>query len=131
MQYAEVIFETGAHSICSVDDLDAFKEGLKIQHNRAATGERGGPVGHPAERIVKVLLYDDHPAEYGATINSKELSKALEGVAVGGEVSPVELRQVTGELMSPMFKADEVGPHDSAFKMKETGELDLSFLEDK
>lgn len=61
MPFYEVIYETGAYSVAEYADEKEALGALKSHHTRATNGEVGGPPGHPAERIVKVFVYDQHP----------------------------------------------------------------------
>lgn len=129
--YAEVIYETGSHSVATVDDLDAFKEALLVQHNRAKQGAVGGPALHPAERIKKVLLYKEHPGDYnaGALLPANTIKAVVDKLAMGGEVSIEQLRNTLVVAAQPIKSLDEIsGPHDSLFRAQEVEELDLGYM---
>lgn len=126
MPFYELIYETGAHSIAFADsDADVLR-GVKAQHERALTGDVGGPSGHPAERVKRVLKYDRHPADLnpGAVISEADLSAAVEGFverkAIGGEVSVNELKAALDAVVSPVVHS---GPHESNYAMAERNEL--------
>lgn len=131
-KFAEVIYETGAHSIISYEDEAEMLAGLKEQQRRAIAGERGGPTGHPAERIKKVLLYDEHPGDYmlsGLVDASKlksDTSSMIDKVSMGGQASVWELISQLRQYMTALIPArDKLSAHESWYKMSETGELEL------
>lgn len=129
--YAEVIYETGSHSVVSVDNLEELKEGLLNQHNRAREGAAGGPAMHSAERVKKVLLYKEHPADYnaGGLLPVNTIKDVVEGIAMGGEVSIEQLRNALVVAAQPIKSLDEISsPHDSIFRAKESSELDLGYM---
>lgn len=136
MKHAEIIYETGSKSIVSYDDLKKLKDGLNEQHRRATRGNPGGPLGHSAERIKKVLLYDSHPGDlYESGLLPVEVLKTqvpdlIDSVQIGGQVSVWELINKLRELISPLTKAEDTGAHDSMHLAVETESLDLAFLED-
>lgn len=122
MNYYEVIFEDGSHSIMSGDDA-AVTNALDEQHNRATNGQPGGPSGQPAARIKKVLRYDVHPQDLNedqtvsVEVAQKTVTEALKTFKSG--VVPVhELAATIRELSSPIV---ESGPHDSNYKMESVG----------
>ena len=127
----EVIYETGSHSVVQPENEEDAKEALKEQHRRASAGEQGGPTGHAAERVKRVLVYDDHPANILNTMHKDEaLARAKEVVnELADENGVVDLSAVGREIeYRPRV---ESGPHESNYRMDETDELDLSFLDDK
>lgn len=130
-KYAEVIYETGSHAVLSYENIDDLKSGLLTQHQRAVKGEVGGPTGHPAERVTKVLLYDEHPADYNAsgTISAKDLASLADSLSVGGQISANELTQRLAYMTSPVVLPAE-GRHDSIFVAPSTDELALDFLKE-
>jgi hypothetical protein len=137
VQFAEVIYETGSHSVMSYESEDELKRALKAHHDRAVNGAPGGPTGHPAERVKSVLLYDRHPADFNPAMSmskdvmDKEVSQALElhandqEGAVGIEQAAAQIRRLADPLD---HQAIEESPHNSMFRMPETGNLDLAFL---
>lgn len=129
MKHAEVIFETGSKSVVSYSNEDELKSFIAEQHRRAIMGEVGGPTGHPAERITKVLLYDQHPANYlaGGRVDAKALSELVKGMTEDGTVDAQQLTQALRDEVSPVYPNAQ-GRHESQYKMPETSELDLSFL---
>lgn len=124
--FYEVIYETGNHSMASYDTDDEAREALEEQHRRAQEGEKGGPTGHAAERIVKVLKYDSHPASLNESqaLPASEViaafNKCVSEKAVGDLVSVPEIAASLRELTSPVV---ESGPHESNFKAEESAEL--------
>lgn len=131
MPFAEVIYEPGSKSVVQYDSLDELKAGLSEQHRKAKAGEVGGPGGHPAERITRVLLYSVHPADHNrdGVVHTEELNKLIEGMT--GSDSSVDITQLVEALRdeaSPIFPQDQ-GRHESMFKM-EAEELPTDFLED-
>ena len=129
MPFWEVIYETGNMSVISVDDEKAAKAGLAEQHRRARDGEVGGPTGHPAERIKRVLVYDTHPGEDQTGLHKDEaLARAKELInALADENGVVDARAVADAFV-PVPLDGSAGPHDSKHFAKETDELTLDFL---
>lgn len=126
MPYYEVIYETGAHSIAEYTGDEEAMLAINAHHDRARNGQPGGPTGHPAERIARILKYDRHPAEFGESqaINVEDLQKELAVIVahttVGDMVSVPEVAAAVRDITNPTV---ESGPHDSNYKMKETTEL--------
>lgn len=126
MPFYEVIYETGAHSIMFVEDENEALEALTVHHERATNGEVGGPSGHTAERIKRVLVYDEHPGSYGESqaVPTKDVhtafSAALDKHAVGDLVSVPQLTAELRDITNPLV---ESGPHESNYKAPETSEL--------
>ena len=129
MPYYEVIFETGDHSIAFAESEEEMRQGLEVHHERAKAGMQGGPAGHRAERVKRVLEYDRHPADYGVTMThdaatvSKALNESISKVTdPDGKVHVPALNPELSQLTSPV--ALRSGPHDSSYKAKEVRELD-------
>lgn len=134
MPYYEVIFENGRSSIASYKDDDDALAAVGAHHARAKRGEVGGPTGHPAERIVKLLKYDRHPAEYNLAnaLTADELNKLVpdlikELADANGVVSVGALSAEVRALSHPMVVGS--GPHESNFKMKESGVIEADAIE--
>jgi hypothetical protein len=130
-KHAEVIYETGAHSVISVDSLDELKAGLAEHHRRAMTGEDGGPAGHPAERIKRVILYDYHPADFnvGGKLDAASVHELLEGMTgTDGTLDADQLNAAVRDETSPVYPVNQ-GRHESIYKM-DGEEMDLAFLGD-
>lgn len=131
MKYWEVIYENGEHSIMSVEDEGEALAALEVQHERAKAGLPGGPTGHPATRISRVLEYSQHPSEYGSNQNvsadeaKSRFADALKNATVDGVVNIGELESQMRELIYPMVDSE---PHDSNYKMKEDREVKLAWL---
>lgn len=124
-KYAEVIYETGDKSVVSYETEDQLISAVTEQHRRAKAGEDAGPqTGRPAERVSRVLLYDEHPADaYTNTISATDLASLASGLSVGGEVSQNELVSALSAAASPITEI-ETDRHASLFKAKETSELE-------
>lgn len=132
MNYYEVIYETGAHSVVSGESDDEALRGIREQHKRAVNGEDGGPAGHPAERVKAVLKYDRHPADFGSDntlseeVAKKQLSELVKGSADdNGVVHMGALASNIRELTDPVdSKSVAKSRHASMFKAKEVEALD-------
>lgn len=129
--YAEIIYETGSKSVVKVDSESELREALEVQHRRAIQGQAGGPGNHAAERVKRVLFYDEHPADYnpGATVSVEKLTQLMGDASVAGEVSVAQVDALVRDEASPVYPQDQ-GRHESIYKAPETGEMDLSFLEE-
>jgi hypothetical protein len=126
--YAEVIFEPGSKSVLQFDSEDELKGFLEEHHRRALAGEDGGPTGHAAERISRVIVYKSHPGDYaGNAVSSDNLKNLLDGMTQeGGVVDGNQLMSAIRDEMSPVYPVDQ-GRHESIYKM-EGQDYDLSFL---
>lgn len=92
-------------------------------------------MSRPAFRAKRVLLYDQHPAdlvpvgnEGTMPVDASAVKSLVDGMA--GEGDKVNMHQLTQALRdeaSPVF-AQNPGKFESQYKMPETSELDLSFL---
>jgi hypothetical protein len=128
MPFYEIIYETGTKSVVYNDSEEEMLEGVKAQHQRALKGEPGGPTGHPAERVVKIEVYEKHPNEYNveqvmsAEVMTKEVTELIKSKADAGSVSIPEIANAVRGLSHPML--DEAGPHESIFKMKSVKTID-------
>lgn len=130
--FYEIIYETGAHSVAEyADDAEAI-DAVRSHHSRATSGERATESNEdsgPAERIVAVLKYNDHPATYGESqaFNSSDVTaivnSAVEQLAVGDMVSVAEVAAAVKDISSPVVSSE---PHESNYKMAEVGQLDSS-----
>lgn len=142
----EVIFEDGSHAIANYLDDDEAKLALTAHHERAKNGESAKPMSTPrndlgetpvfdpdraAVRIVKALVYDNHPADYGvgrevATADLKsKVATSLSSLESDGTVNLEELAQQIRALSSPLI-AERKSRHDSSYVMVESRELDWS-----
>lgn len=131
MPHYEVIFETGAHSVMYADSDEEALEGLNEQHRRAVAGEFGGHAGRernfPAERVKEVLVYDEHPSDFGqdGTVSGEVALAELTGRLKGKKVVSVEELAAEIRQLSSAIDTDaiEESRHNSQFKMKETKKL--------
>jgi len=120
--FAELIFETGSKSVGEYKDEEEVLAAVKAHHERARGGDAGGPTGHPAERVVRVELYDQHPGDLNelqtmsTDVAKKELEAAMKDLDEGGAISVTELAARIRNLSSPLV--DEPGRHDSAYRME-------------
>ena len=132
MPYYEIVYETGAHGVAFYEDDEERDAALAGHHTKALSGERGGPSGHPAERINKVLDYGDtHPGTLNedqtlsADVAKKELDAALKAATdENGVVSITDLTAAIRDTTRPLEDRNAGSPHDSIFKAKEQGEVD-------
>ena len=120
MAFYEVIYESGAHSVMACEDEEEMLEGLTEHHRRALAGEVGGPHGGPAERVKRVLRYEDHPNQFNPdqVVPLSEVKALLKGN--GAEVSVAELTASIRDLTHPIV---ESGPHESNYRMEEAEEI--------
>jgi len=124
--FYETIFENGLHTVASYDNDEEALRAIKEHHRRAVSGETGGPAGHPAERIKRVLVYERHPDDYGqtGTVNVNHLNEAvavfMEEKALGGLVSVNEAAAMIRDLSDPVVDSS---PHESNYLMTESREL--------
>jgi hypothetical protein len=123
MPFYEVIYETGAYSVVQADTDEAALEGIKAHHARALEGIVGGPTGHPAERVKRVLKYDEHPGDYmgSGLVTAKEAKAAVDAVAVGDQVSVWEAAAAIRNLVDPLANT---AAHESNYKAPEVAELE-------
>jgi hypothetical protein len=124
--YYEVIYEPGTKSVAFYENDEEALSALNAHKERALSGQPATPESstHPspdapaavgswaAERPIKVFVYDTHPAEYEADIDTSSLSG-----------SPQEMITQIRELASA--NASDPGPQDSQYKMEPSRELDL------
>ncbi|HEY6019354.1 MAG TPA: hypothetical protein VIY48_05445, partial [Candidatus Paceibacterota bacterium] len=125
--FYEVIYETGTHSVIFAESDEDALPGLNEHHRRAVEGEEGGPTGHAAERIKKVLKYEEHPMATAGNQNvnadglKEMVNTIIEEKGVGGEVSVPEVAAAIRQLTSPVALNND--PHESDFIASEVGEL--------
>lgn len=126
MSHYEIIYEDGSHSVAEYDtDAEALSAAGE-QHRRAVNGEKGGPDGHPAARVKRVLKYSEHPANFGVdkTVAGAELYHVLDGLAADkGTVDIDEFTAKIRDLSSAVIT--DSAPHDTNYKMAEDEELVL------
>ena len=136
MPFYELTFEPGTSSVAFYDSEDEMKAAVAAHHQRALKGEPGGPIGQPAERVVAVRQYDEHPNDYNladtlsADVAKSEVDALIKaGAASNDGVIPMgQLAVEVRRLTDPMVVAKE-NAFDSNFKMKEKANLKLDFLE--
>lgn len=134
MPFYETIFENGRSSIGFSKSDEDFLRGAGEQHRRAKMGEVGGPTGHPAERIVRAFVYDQHPNEFNPAdaLTADELKKMIPDLIKkledqNGVVSVGRLAVEVRALSHPML--DNSGPHESNFKMQEVRVIEADVIE--
>jgi hypothetical protein len=144
-KHYEVIYETGTMAVVNAEDEEDAKAGLAEQHRRALNGEPGqlpsSSTAHPstgelqvqthaAERIKRVFVYDDHPADLTENLAaSKEVfTKHVTALIKEhtDENGIVDVVQVASKLQAPVINPD-ASRHESRF-MAEGTELELDFL---
>lgn len=130
--FAEIIFETGSKSIAQVDSEAELQAFLTEHQRRAINGEVGGPTGHPAERITKVLLYKEHPGDLMADglVSTQNVKALVDGMDKDGRLNVHQLSAALRDEVSPVYPQDQ-GRHNSMYKQQENGEFDLSFLKNE
>lgn len=143
----EIIYETGWKSLAYYDDDEEALSAVTAHHERAKKGEPGrgksterndladDPQQHiadyPAERIVKVLKYDRHPADLhqDQTMTTEVFTEELANILAGKNV--VNLMEVAAEIremVNPVILEPE--RHGSMYKMQSVEELALPFGND-
>lgn len=150
MQYYEIIYEPGTKSVaCYEDDAEA-ESAIKAHHERALSGVPGTPQSTPradlnpgevgqigtwaAERIKRVYVYEQHPADYAGDqlVSKDEVQKAFESAVEASSLQDaVHVPTVAAALRETSSAVVfNPGPHDSQFKMDAVRELDLGFLKE-
>ena len=125
MPFYEVIFEAGDHSVVQADSEEEILGAVKEQHQRAKSGLPGGPAGHRADRIVKVLEYDEHPGDdkHVTDLDEKQTKARLAEVMAEVDMSdPRSLELVKEKLVPPVVLDTPV--HESNYAYAEQRELD-------
>lgn len=134
--YVEIIFETGNKSVAFYDTEEEAVSALEAHHARAKNGESGGPTGHPAERIKKALMYDEHPADLNASgllpveAVREAFDEAVEKHSMGGQVSNMEIAAAVRATSDSHVAAEDRHKHESQYKAEATGELTGSWSGD-
>ena len=136
MPFYELTFEPGTSAVAFYDSEDEMKSAVAAHHQRAVKGEPGGPIGQPAERVVAVRQYEEHPNDYNladtlsADVAAKEVETLIKsaGASNNGVIPVGQLAVEVRRLTDPMVVAKE-NTFDSNFKMKEKANLKLDFLE--
>jgi hypothetical protein len=127
----EVIWEDGSHSLANYADDDEMKSAVLAHHNRAKSGESGGPAGGPAGRIVKVFKYTDDPAESDDTMSADvakaELDAAIDAAAdENGVIVLGDLLNIVAAIRSSQVSS---APHESNYKAEAVEEFAIESLE--
>lgn len=123
MVYAELIYETGANSVGCYDSKEEALAAVAAHHERATKGEKGGPTGAAAERIVEVQFYDKHPNDLNieqtisTDVAKKEVAALLDSLDDGGAISTVELSAAVRDLATPLVSKEDSEGQKSIFKM--------------
>lgn len=126
MPFYEIITEPGNSMVANYENDEEAISAVKAHHTKAVTGEVGGPTGHPAERIVKVLKYERHPGDYGSEglIPVDQLSAIASQHTKDGLVNVEAFAMGMRNQVSPLVNDNNAGRHDSRFVMPETESLD-------
>lgn len=136
MPFYELIYETGAHSVAFYDTDDEAMNAAGAHNDRAKSGGRSlssDVSSPPAERVARILKYDRHPGDYGfnqtmsTEVFNSEFANAVEASTVDGVVDLNEVQAAVRDLSSPL--ATKEAPHDSNFRMQDTAELALPWVE--
>lgn len=134
--FLEVVYETGRMSVMEVDSEEEGMEGLRVHHERAKTGQPGGPLGQPAERIAAVYVYDEHPNSYNddQTLSAEVAEKTIADIIKStkdknGVVNIDQLAQHVRSVTHPMNNATDIEGFGSRYKAKERKTLDIAFLD--
>jgi hypothetical protein len=152
LPYYEVIYEDGSHSIAQYDDDDEALSAINAHVERAKQGIPGTaanstprvdldiatlPVEQqrwPAQRVAKVYVYDEHPADYAdhaSTLSADVAKKTVADLVAklqdsNGVVGVADLANALMATMQPRKPEEELASaHDSTYKMKESRELAL------
>lgn len=136
MPFYEVIYETGSKSVAFADSDEEMARGLENQHTRAKSGLPGGPTGHAAERIAKVLVYDKHPDNLNPsqTVSADVAKKVVDAAvkSVEDENGVVALHDLSLNILgsaNPAVDGKDMQQLESMYKMKEQRALDSSLWE--
>jgi hypothetical protein len=126
MPYYEIITEPGSSMVANYENDEEAIGAVKAHHARAVNGDVGGPTGHPAERIVKVLKYEVHPGDYGSAgvIPVDQLSAIATQHTKDGLLNVDTFSAALRNQVSPLRNDDNANRHDSRFVMPETESLD-------
>lgn len=126
MPFYEIITEPGSSMIANYENDEEAIGAIKAQHQKAISGNVGGPTGHPAERIVKVLKYDVHPGDYGAEglVPSDQVTPLMEAHTQNGLLNVDSFASALKNQVSPLINDQNASRHDSRFVMPESESLD-------
>lgn len=123
MPFYEVIYETGADSIAFYESDAEALEAVQLHHERAVNGQPGGPAGFPAERVVKLLRYDAHPADLPLEV-SDDVAKKVVADAIKEQGGTVNLNELSSAVL-PRARKTSPEPHESKYVMAEAEEVSL------
>lgn len=127
MPFYETIFETGSRAVAEYKNDKEATDAITAHHEKAVTGQPGGPTGHPAERVVKVLKYKEHPATLNEnmTMSKDVLKKEVDTILkdCGEVINVLELAAKIRDIVNP--HVNEMGVHESQYKMEAEKELEL------
>lgn len=128
MPYYEIITEPGSSMIANYENDEEAIAAVSAHHKKAITGEVGGPTGHPAERIVKVLKYEVHPGDYGkeSLLPADQVAPLMESFTKDGLLNVDEFASALKNQVSPLVNNENANRHDSRFVMPENESLDPS-----
>lgn len=131
MPYYEIIYETGEHSIACYDNDDEALSATGEQHRRATAGEKASSTrndGPPATRVVKVLKYHTHPADFNVDqlLDVKQVDSTMHGVA--NQAGIINVPRLIEQLRDATQPLKESSAHDSNYKMEEEKELALPWM---
>lgn len=128
MAFYEIIYENGEVSVANYDTDEQALAAVTEQHNRAKAGGKNGPQEAPASRITRVLVYANHPGDYGTGggMSVDEVKADVSALLKGVDAVDVQqLGQAVSALNHPMVTPET--PHDSRFKMDSDRELEASW----
>lgn len=136
MPYYEIMFETGASAVACYENDEEAERAIAAHHQRAVSGEPGGPIGQPAERVAAVYVRDTHPDDYNsdgtmsADVAKSEIDSLIKagGASNKGVIPLDQLAVEVRNLAHPMVVGKE-NAFDSNYKMKADRNLDTKFLE--
>ena len=133
MPFYEIVYETGRMSVAEYADDAEAQSAIKNHHDRAVSGQIGGPVGQPAERIAAVYVYDKHPNEFNpaqtasADVVKKEVAALVDSMKDENGVVAVDLLAMEVRGLSHPMDMSRKG-FASFYRMKENKSLKLDFL---
>lgn len=144
MPYYEVIYETGNYSVAFYDSDEEAISALSAHHTRAKEGESATPASTPrsdlgpadmaaipgrqewpAERIKRVLVYEQHPANFGQgnLTDADSLNAAIKEATTPDGIEVGKVAAGVRASASPVV-VDKTSRHDTNYKMKEARELE-------
>lgn len=126
--FYEIIYENGEVSVAEYASDEEALTAVTEQHNRAKAGLKNGPQAGPASRVVKVLVYPNHPGTYaGGGLSADEVQSSIKDLLKNIDVVDVQqLAMAVSGLNHPMVSPES--PHDSRFKQPEERELETGLV---